>query len=101
MGQIQALKFRNFKFVYSYSAELRFIFVIVIEKDDLELALKIFNINKSGNYLEEASRNKTGYNILHLQNFPNEEIRNDLDKIQSILFQTREKRIHPSKDDKI
>ncbi|MFX1448819.1 MAG: hypothetical protein ACFFCG_11905, partial [Promethearchaeota archaeon] len=35
-GEIKALIFRNFNFVYSYSIEYNCIFVIVIDKDDLE-----------------------------------------------------------------
>ncbi|MFX1419420.1 MAG: nitrilase-related carbon-nitrogen hydrolase [Promethearchaeota archaeon] len=35
-GEIKALLFRNFNFIYSYSKEYNCIFVIVIDKDDLE-----------------------------------------------------------------
>ncbi|MFX0076046.1 MAG: hypothetical protein ACFE96_11425, partial [Candidatus Hermodarchaeota archaeon] len=35
-GEIKAVIFRNFKFVYSFSVEYSCIFVIVIDKDDLE-----------------------------------------------------------------
>jgi len=35
-GEIKALIFRNFKFIYSYSTEYNCIFVITINKDDLE-----------------------------------------------------------------
>ncbi|MFX1477053.1 MAG: carbon-nitrogen hydrolase family protein [Promethearchaeota archaeon] len=35
-GEIKALIFRNFKFVYSYYIEYNCIFVIIIDKDDLE-----------------------------------------------------------------
>jgi len=34
-GEVKALNFRNFKFIYSYSFEFDCIFVIVIDKDDL------------------------------------------------------------------
>ncbi|MFX0042831.1 MAG: hypothetical protein ACFE8L_07955, partial [Candidatus Hodarchaeota archaeon] len=34
-GEVKALNFRNFKFIYSYSFEFNCIFVIVIDKDDL------------------------------------------------------------------
>ncbi len=35
-GEIKALIFRNFNFIYSYSIEYNCIFVIIIDKDDLE-----------------------------------------------------------------
>ena len=35
-GEIKALIFRNFNFIYSYSIEYNSIFVIVIDKDDIE-----------------------------------------------------------------
>lgn len=35
-GDIKALVFRNFNFIYSYSVEYNSIFVIVIDKDDIE-----------------------------------------------------------------
>ena len=35
-GEIKALIFKNFNFIYSYSIEFNCIFVIVIEIDDLE-----------------------------------------------------------------
>lgn len=35
-GEVRALVFRNFKFIYSYSFEFDCIFVIVIDKDDSE-----------------------------------------------------------------
>ncbi|MFX1325484.1 MAG: hypothetical protein ACFE8N_11035 [Promethearchaeota archaeon] len=36
VGKIQVLEFHNFKFVYSYTADQKFIVVMVIEKNDLE-----------------------------------------------------------------
>lgn len=36
VGKIQILEFHNFKFVYSYTTEQKFIIVMVIDKDDLE-----------------------------------------------------------------
>ena len=35
-GEVKALIFKNFNFIYSYSIEFNCIFVIVIDKDDLE-----------------------------------------------------------------
>ncbi|MFX0018885.1 MAG: hypothetical protein ACFFBT_04320 [Promethearchaeota archaeon] len=39
-GKIESLIFKNFKFVYSYSHEFKCIFVIAIDKDDLEESAK-------------------------------------------------------------
>lgn len=83
----------------------------VLDKEELELAIKVFNIKESGNYLEESTGKITGQNILHMtKSF--REISSELDssekvlisKIEDIrkkLFKAREKRIHPHKDDKI
>jgi uncharacterized protein YyaL (SSP411 family) len=73
----------------------------IIEKDEVDLILNLFNIEEFGNYLEEASSKKTGKNILHLNNLPNTEIVEKIEKIRLTLFEERENRIHPHKDDKI
>ena len=73
----------------------------ILEKDELDFAIKIFNIEVAGNYLEEVSGKKIGKNILHLREFPDMESLEDFEKIRSTLFKTRERRIHPHKDDKI
>ncbi len=82
-----------------------------LNKGDAELAIKIFNIRDEGNFLEESTQKATGENILHLTDelsnisdelgIPFKELSNRLEKIIEILFQEREKRIHPHKDDKI
>ncbi|MFX1356780.1 MAG: hypothetical protein ACFFA8_05790 [Promethearchaeota archaeon] len=47
-GKIESLIFKNFKLVYSYSIEFNCIFVIVIDKDDLEdIARKNLELMKS------------------------------------------------------
>ena len=73
----------------------------ILEKKELELATKVFNIEQSGNYLEESSGKKTSRNILHLQSIPESKIQNEMEKIRIKLFNDRENRIHPHKDDKI
>ncbi|OGI20168.1 MAG: thioredoxin [Candidatus Melainabacteria bacterium RIFCSPHIGHO2_02_FULL_34_12] len=86
-------------YVWSYEE-----IVSVLEKDELELAVKIFNVEKKGNYLEEATREKTRMNILHLKNTiseDEEELYEKIEKIRQKLFTARKKRIHPLKDDKI
>ena len=73
----------------------------ILDKEELDLTIKIFSIEESGNYLEEASGKKTNKNILHLRKFSDKEILEEIEKIRLTLFKTREKRIHPRKDDKI
>lgn len=75
-----------------------------------ELALKAFQVEREGNFTEEPSRRKTGRNVLHLRD-PNElaaelamsreALRTELNAIRALLFEARERRPHPKKDDKI
>ena len=72
---------------------------------------KIFKLNPDGNFSDEASGQKTGTNILHLDkaldqwsgklNLTEREIDNQWQKIRQKLYQARKGRIHPLKDDKI
>ena len=71
-----------------------------LEEDDAKYFIDLFNIQDEGNYLEEATRKKTGENILHLKKL-GELNDSRLQKIREILFNIREKRVHPHKDDKI
>jgi uncharacterized protein YyaL (SSP411 family) len=71
----------------------------------------IFRLSPEGNFTDEASRQKTGANILHLTapfskwavklEIPENQLREEWDNIRSQLFDHREKRTHPLKDDKI
>ncbi|MFX0188139.1 MAG: thioredoxin domain-containing protein [Candidatus Hodarchaeota archaeon] len=71
-----------------------------LSSKDAEFILKIFNIEDSGNYLEEATQDKTGNNILYIDSLE-DSIIPKLEEIRKELFNIREKRIHPHKDDKI
>ena len=83
----------------------------VLHGEQAEQWKKIFNLHQEGNFSEEASAQKTGANILHLNKHLNQwaaELNLDADAIfnqwkdvRKKLFQVREKRIHPLKDDKI
>jgi uncharacterized protein YyaL (SSP411 family) len=77
---------------------------------DADLAIKLFGVKAEGNYFEPP-KGKTGKNILHLA-MPLEQIASEsnltidaligkLEKITNLLFQVREKRIHPAKDDMV
>ena len=83
----------------------------VLHGEQAEQWKKIFNLHPEGNFSEEATAQKTGANILHLNKHLNQwaaELNLDADAIfnqwkdvRKKLFQVREKRIHPLKDDKI
>ncbi|TFG15736.1 MAG: thioredoxin domain-containing protein [Promethearchaeota archaeon] len=86
-------------------------FVDILEKDEINLAKKVLNVEDQGNYLEEATKKKTGANILHLKgplsklakevNLTEQDLRIQLENIRQKLFKHRVKRVHPHKDDKI
>jgi hypothetical protein len=71
----------------------------------------ILRLSPEGNFTDEATRRKTGTNILHLTatidkwsqklNIPEDQLRDEWRKLREQLFDIREQRIHPLKDDKI
>jgi uncharacterized protein YyaL (SSP411 family) len=83
----------------------------ILSKEEVDLALRVFNVEKDGNFAEEASGRKTGANILYLKKslveiapelkLSPEALRQHLESIRVSLFKTREKRVRPFKDDKI
>ncbi len=83
----------------------------VLSAGEAALIEKIFNVEKGGNFNEEATGRRTGRNILHLKSGLGEiaadlrmseaELRKSLEETRQKLFSSREKRIHPHKDDKI
>jgi len=72
---------------------------------------QVYNVHKEGNFDDEATREKTGLNILHLEqsvdiatdltNMSREELTILLNEARTKLFIRREKRERPSLDDKI
>ena len=82
-----------------------------ILKEDADLFIKIFNITEEGTYREEATGKLTGTNIPFLKKtlkelaqdleMPFEELEEKVEKMRKKLFDVREKRVHPLKDDKI
>jgi len=78
---------------------------------DAGVAAQVYGLTEEGNYYEEASGEPTGRNIFSLERpiaeaaaaleMPEQKLIERLEKIRSILFEEREKRIHPLKDDKI
>ena len=79
--------------------------------EDVGLIKKIYNVEVAGNYKDEATGRNTGTNILHLKDFLQKvaedlgitagELEERADRVREKLFNIREKRIHPYKDDKI
>ena len=83
----------------------------VLSGPEAELAIRIFDISKDGNFVDEIAGSKSGRNILHLNrtidDFASDlsmstgELREHIEGIRQQLFVYREKRVHPHKDDKI
>jgi uncharacterized protein YyaL (SSP411 family) len=83
----------------------------ILSKEDADLALRVFNVEKDGNFAEEASGRKTGTNILHQKKslakiaselkLSPEALSQNLESIRVSLFKKREKRVRPLKDDKV
>ncbi len=78
---------------------------------EAEAFVKVFNIQKDGNFYDEATREKAGTNIPHVTSSlsnaaralkTNEETLSDLlESAREKLFNAREKRVRPLRDDKV
>jgi uncharacterized protein YyaL (SSP411 family) len=83
----------------------------VLKEKEADFLIKLFNVEKGGNFLEEASGKKTGANIMHLKKSLSElavdlemseqDLQDQLASAREKLFMHRENRIHPHKDDKV
>jgi len=82
----------------------------ILTKQEFDLFLKFYNINKEGNFSpESAVKGKLNilYQTMSLYEFAkyyrisDRELVDNLEKIRKKLFEIRKKRIHPGKDDKI
>jgi uncharacterized protein YyaL (SSP411 family) len=60
-----------------------------------------FHLEAEGNYLDEATRSKNGTNIPHLRDDLSDEERTRFEPLRKKLWERRETRVHPQKDDKI
>ena len=69
--------------------------------EDYEFVSEAWNIAEAGNFRDEASRKVTGKNIPHLSELLNTEVAERISGSRQMLFNVREKRIHPLKDTKI
>ena len=85
--------------------------ISVLGVEDGKTFINIFGCESSGNYLDEATRQRTGKNIPHLkksiseyslsQDVSPKEFQNKLENIRKKLFNSRESRVHPQLDDKV
>ncbi len=73
----------------------------VLGEDDADFYLETFQFEPEGNYLDEVSREKTGTNIPHLKEELSGEKAARVEELRTRLFEAREERVHPFKDDKI
>ncbi|NHJ03451.1 MAG: thioredoxin domain-containing protein [Candidatus Heimdallarchaeota archaeon] len=83
----------------------------ILNPDELKLFLEIYNFEERGNFIDQASRERTKRNIPHLKQtffeisqklkIQEKKLISQLETIRTKIFAEREKRIHPHKDDKI
>ena len=82
----------------------------ILGEQEGDLFIKVFSFTDAGNFLDEAKQKRTGDNIPHLTRtltahanelkIKESELRKRLEASRKKLFDHREKRIHPYKDDK-
>jgi len=78
---------------------------------EAELVMKVFQVDKAGNFVEQLTAERTGHNILHIKKpahelapslgISEESLRHRLSAARLSLFSARDKRVRPYKDDKI
>ena len=83
----------------------------ILPPDEADLIVRVFHVQRNGNFREEASGESLGTNILYTGKsfadiasevrLPVKEIESKIDSARFRLFEARERRIHPHKDDKI
>lgn len=83
----------------------------ILDKEELELAIRLFSVEEDGNWIDESKGLMPGTNILHLNKSIKElsdelkltqiELLNKIEAIRKKLFIYREKKTRPFKDDKI
>ncbi|MDZ7718483.1 MAG: thioredoxin domain-containing protein [Balneolaceae bacterium] len=73
----------------------------VLEKSEAELFKQLYNIQKDGNFRDEATGRKNGKNIPHLQETLKKGQQQKIEQVLEKLKAEREKRERPLLDDKI
>ena len=66
-----------------------------------EWLIELWNMEETGNFRDESTGQKTGRNIPFLRHRLSDEDQHRLNDIRLVLFEEREKRIHPLKDKKV
>jgi len=75
--------------------------VDVLGQEDAEFFIETFHLEDEGNFVDETARKKTGSNIPHLREELLDEAQARFELLRVKLFERREGRVHPQKDDKI
>ncbi len=83
----------------------------VLGAKDAGFVARVFGVGAGGNYVDEATREKTGKNILHLKEplsqlaidmrISEREIEQRIEVARGKLLAYRDQRVHPLKDDKV
>ncbi|MFT5051639.1 MAG: hypothetical protein ACI8QZ_003059 [Chlamydiales bacterium] len=83
----------------------------ILGKEDGDFAINLWGVKREGNFAEERSGRRTGHNILHFpsvgralddaKSIPQGALAERIEGIRKRLFDVRERRVHPFKDDKI
>ena len=83
----------------------------ILKGEELDLIISVFNIEKAGNFKEEAAARSTGANILHLEKSlaeiafkmktSVEDLKMRIETARRKLFTVRSGRIRPHRDDKV
>ncbi|MBI3923196.1 MAG: thioredoxin domain-containing protein [Armatimonadetes bacterium] len=83
----------------------------VLGEKEAGFALKVFSVQRKGNFTDEVHGKSKGANLLHFSRpirqiagdlgISEEKLQREIEKVRLKLFAAREKRIHPGKDDKV
>lgn len=83
----------------------------ILSKEECEFVTEVFNVETAGNWIDESKGMMPGTNILHLKksytelsdefNISETDLKEKIEIVRKKLFDFRERRIHPHKDDKI
>ncbi len=83
----------------------------ILNPNQLKIVTKLFDIKDDGNFIDQFRGGNSGENIFYISNsftdvakdlnLTEQQLVNEYNLIRKKLFEIREKRIHPHKDDKI
>jgi uncharacterized protein YyaL (SSP411 family) len=83
----------------------------LLGESDAELFMKVFGFEEGGNFQDQASGRRTGDNIIHLKRplseyaveleLEEQKLASRIEAARKRLFERRERRVRPHKDDKI